>query len=196
MVGTMPLLTVLMLMALPFLEVWLMIVIGSQVGALWTVAALVSLMALGMSVLRHGGRAFRGVLKEAEEAMRIGEHPRKGVFDPLMLMAGGVMLVVPGFITAALGLLLITPFTRPLLRWAFTGWVERRMQKMRDRMEEELLDQGLRVPPQSTQDGTAGPGGPGSGSGPAGTSSPNRGRVIQGRFEPEDEPGNQDHRRP
>ena len=195
MVGTMPLLTVLMLMALPFLEVWLMIVIGGQVGALWTVAALVSLMALGMSVLRHGGRAFRGVLKEAEEAMRIGEHPRKGVFDPLMLMAGGVMLVVPGFITAALGLLLITPFTRPLLRWAFTGWVERRMQKMRDRMEEELLDQ-VRVPPQSTQDGTAGPGGPGSGSGPAGTSSPNRGRVIQGRFEPEDEPGNQDHRRP
>lgn len=190
MVGTMPLLTVLMLMALPFLEVWLMIVIGSQVGALWTVAALVSLMALGMAVLRHSGRAFRGVLKEAEEAIRIGEHPRKGVFDPLMLMAGGVMLVVPGFITAALGLLLITPFTRPLLRWAFTGWMERRMQKMRDRMEEELLDQGLRVPPQSTQDGTGDPGGPGSGSGPAGTSSPNRGRVIQGRFEPEDEPGN------
>src|SRR5690625_7212079 len=101
MVGTMPLLTVLMLMALPFLEVWLMIVIGSQIGALWTVAALVSLMALGMSVLRHGGRAFRGVLKEAEEAMRIGEHPRKGVFVPLILIAGGVMLVVIRFIPDA-----------------------------------------------------------------------------------------------
>src|SRR5690625_3110718 len=120
MVGTMPLLTVLMLMALPFLEVWLMIVIGSQIGALWTVAALVSLMALGMAVLRHSGRAFRGVLKEAEETMRIGEHPRKGVFDPLMLMAGGAMLVVPAFITAALRLSLITPSTAPQLAMPFT----------------------------------------------------------------------------
>lgn len=180
----MPLLTVLALMALPFLEVWLMIVVGGQIGALWTVAALVSLMVLGTAVLRHSGRAFRGVLKEADEAMRAGEQPRKGVLDPLMLMAGGVLLVVPGFITATLGLLLITPVTRPLLRWAFSGWAERRMRQTRERMEEELLNQGVRVPPQNPYGGT---GGFGPGTGPDHTGPTNRGRTIQGRFEPEDE---------
>lgn len=192
----MPLLTVLALMALPFLEVWLMIVVGGSIGALWTVAALISLMVLGVAVLRHSGRAFRGVLQEADEAMRAGEQPRKGVLDPLMLMAGGVLLIVPGFLTAALGILLVTPFTRPLLRWAFIGWAERRMRKMRDRMEEELLNQGVRIPNQ-------GPGGQGSGGqgggpfGPQGDPSgqrpgpdeerSGRGRVIQGSFEPTDD---------
>ena len=183
----MPLLTVLALMALPFLEVWLMIVVGGQIGALWTVAALISLMILGMAVLRHSGRAFRGVLTEADEAMRDGEQPRKGVLDPLMLMAGGALLVVPGFITAALGLLLATPVTRPLLRWAFTGWAERRMRKMHDRMEEQLRDHGVRIPPQDARGGTAGSG---PGAGPDDASSADRGRTIQGRFEPEEGPGN------
>lgn len=176
----MPLLTVLALMALPFLEVWLMIVVGGWIGVQWTLAVLVTLMMLGAGVLRYAGtQAFR----DADAAMRSGEPPRGGLLDPLMLMAGGILLAVPGFITAALGLLMVLPFTRPVLRWAFTGWAERRMRRMRDRMEEQLLSQGAGVPRR-------GPfGGPGSPSGPrpdGDTSSPARGRVIQGRFEPEE----------
>ncbi|MFD6100560.1 FxsA family protein, partial [Nocardiopsis flavescens] len=146
----MPILTVLALMALPFVEVWLMIVVGGWIGVPWTLAALVALMVLGVAVLRRAGtKAFR----DADEAMRAGTQP-PGLLDPLMLMAGGVLLAVPGFLTAAVGLLLVLPFTRPLLRWAFTGWAQRRMSRMRDRMEAELLAQGARVPGQ-------GPFGPG-----------------------------------
>lgn len=185
----MPLLTVLALMALPFLEVWLMIVVGGSIGVPWTLAALVSLMILGVAVLRRAGtKAFR----DADEAMRTGQQPRGGVLDPLMLMAGGILLAIPGFLTAALGLLLVLPFTRPLLRWVFVGWAERRMRKMQDRMEERMAEHGMQVPNQAP----GGPFGTTAGSDPFGSRTGGRaegsgeepprsqGRTIQGHFEP------------
>lgn len=194
----MPLLTVLALMALPFLEVWLMIVVGGWIGVPWTLAAIVSLMVLGVAVLRRAGtKAFR----DADQAMRSGEPPRGGLLDPLMLMAGGVLLVVPGFITAVLGLLLVLPFTRPALRWAFSGWAQRRMTRMRERMERDFVAQGGSVPGQGPAGRPGAPFGrrPGAdpfgppGADPFGRSgaagdkpAPNNGRVIQGRFEPTD----------
>ncbi|MGQ4266808.1 FxsA family protein [Nocardiopsis changdeensis] len=185
----MPILTVLALMALPFVEVWLMIVVGGRIGVPWTLAALVALMVLGVAVLRRAGtQAFR----DADEALRSGRQPRGGLLDPLMLMAGGVLLVIPGFLTAAVGLLLVLPFTRPLLRWAFAGWAQRRMRRMQDRMEEELLAQGVRVPGQGpfgqNPFGQSPSGGAGAGAA-RGEERPatSRGRVIQGRFEPEDD---------
>ncbi|MFI6576253.1 FxsA family protein [Nocardiopsis sp. NPDC050513] len=184
----MPLLTVLALMALPFLEVWLMIAVGGWIGVPWTLAVLVSLLVLGAAVLRRAGtRAFR----DADQAMRSGEPPRGGLLDPLMVMAGGVLLIVPGFVTAAVGLLLVLPFTRPALRWAFAGWARRRVRRMRERMEEGFVVQGG-VPgqggpgdPFGRRPGADGSGGPG-GSGGADRSGSGRGRVIQGHFEPVD----------
>ncbi|WP_159942474.1 MULTISPECIES: FxsA family protein [unclassified Nocardiopsis] len=170
----MPLLIVLALMALPFLEVWLMIEVGGWIGVPWTLAVLVSMLVLGVAVLRRAGtRAFR----DADAAMRSGEPPRGGLLDPLMLMAGGVLLIVPGFVTAALGLLMVLPFTRPVLRWAFAGWAQRRVRRMRERADGEFTVRGATVPGQGAPgwDGRPGPGNP----------APGGGRVIQGSFEPE-----------
>lgn len=183
----MPLLTVLALMALPFLEVWLMIVVGGQIGVPWTLAALVSLMILGVAVLRHTGRAFREVVQQADEAMRTGEQPRKGLLDPLMLMAGGILLVVPGFLTAALGILMVTPVTRPALRWVFAGWARRRMAKTQERMQEEFAARGVNVPGQGGPFGpNFTPGGPSGRPDPSTERPTQGGRVIKGHFEPDD----------
>ncbi|KOX15397.1 FxsA family protein [Nocardiopsis sp. NRRL B-16309] len=180
----MPLLAVLALMALPFVEVWLMIVVGGWIGVPWTLAVLVSLTVLGVFLLRRAGtRAFR----DADQAMRTGEPPRGGLLDPLMLMAGGVLLVVPGFVTAFLGLLLVMPVTRPALRWAFAGWAQRRMRRMQERMNDEFAAQGVRIPGQGRPGDPFGrrPGGdPGKG-GTGGSGGSGGGRVIQGQFEPE-----------
>ncbi|GAA1461998.1 FxsA family protein [Nocardiopsis exhalans] len=204
----MPLLIVLALMALPFLEVGLMIWVGGQIGVPWTLAALASLMILGVAVLRRTGRAFREVIEQADEAMRTGEQPRKGLLDPLMLMAGGILLVIPGFLTAVVGLLLATPLTRPALRWVFAGWAVRRMKKMQERVNEEYAARGATIPgqgpfgpggpagsgmpgnPFGPNPGGSAPGGPDSGPSDQGSPAPNRGRVIRGQFEPEEDDRN------
>ncbi|MFC3996339.1 FxsA family protein [Nocardiopsis sediminis] len=160
----MPLLIVLALMALPFVEIWLMVLIGQQIGPAWTIVALFALTASGTLVVRRAGtKAFR----EADAAMRTGQQPQRGVLDTVMLMVGGILLIIPGFLTGALGALMALPFTRPLLRWAFSGWAERRMKKMRERAEREFATLGVHVPGQA----------PGDRPGRAGN-----GKVIQGHI--------------
>ncbi|WP_344970074.1 FxsA family protein [Salinactinospora qingdaonensis] len=124
----MPLLIAMALLALPFLEIWLMIVIGQQIGAGVTIAALFAASLGGALVVRHAGtRAYR----DAEEAIRTGTPPAGGVLDTLMLFVGGILLAIPGFVTAAVGLVLALPFTRPALRWLFSAWAKRRVERMR-----------------------------------------------------------------
>lgn len=112
------------LLALPFLEFWLVVTVAARVGIGWTLLALVAVSASGVLVLRRAGlRAHRDV----DAALRTGQPPQRGMLDTLMLFAGGVLLAVPGFLTAAAGLLMALPLTRPVLRWAFESWARRRM---------------------------------------------------------------------
>lgn len=158
-----PLLIVISLMALPFLEIWLMILVGQTIGVAWTIGLLFVLSAAGVVVLRRAGtKTFR----EADAAMRTGQPPQRSLLDTLMLMVGGILLLTPGFVTAVLGAVMALPFTRPALRWAFTAWAERRIKRMRDSAEAEFVAQGGRIPPQ--------PGRPGE-------RAPSGGRIIQGR---------------
>ncbi|TDQ50233.1 FxsA family protein [Actinorugispora endophytica] len=161
----MPLLTVIALMALPFLEIWLMILVSGQIGVSWTIALLCALSITGVLVVRRAGR---GAYTDARKAMRTGEPPKGSLLDTLMLLVGGVLLVTPGFLTALLGALMALPFTRPVLRWAFRGWAERRLARVRAQMEADLV---------SVRENTPDDRPPGSG------------RIIQGRIVTDDDPG-------
>ncbi|WP_046468215.1 FxsA family protein [Allosalinactinospora lopnorensis] len=169
----MPLLIVLALMALPFLEIWLIILAGQQIGVAWTIAALFLLSASGLLVLRGAGtKAFR----EADETMRTGVPPQGSLLDTLMTLVGGILLLTPGFITGAVGAVLALPFTRPALKWAFIGWAERRIQKM-----------------GATVHGSDGPvvtlGGQNTSWRERGGSAPGGGRVVPGHIVEDDETG-------
>lgn len=186
----MPLLIVLALMALPFAEIGLMIAIGGWIGVPWTIALLFAVSASGVLVLRRAGtKTFR----DADAAMRTGTPPQGSLLDTLMMLVGGVLMAIPGFITGAVGAVLALPFTRPLLRWAFVAMAERRMRRM------GATVYGT-VPPGAGGPGFGGGAGPGSagpGAGPSGPAGgqgsgsgsdagerPGRGKVIQGKVIP------------
>ncbi len=170
----MPLLIVLALMALPFVEIWLMILAGQQIGVAWTIAALFLLSASGVFVMRGAGTR---ALNDADDAMRTGESPRGGLLDPLMVMVGGILLLIPGFVTGALGALLALPVTRPALRWVFVAWAERRVRKMATASESPVVT--MRTP--RFPGGGPGFGGPGFGGAGQQGSAPGDGRVVPGR---------------
>ncbi|GAB3213445.1 FxsA family protein [Marinactinospora thermotolerans] len=157
----MPLLAVIALMALPFLEVWVMILAAGQIGVAWTIALLFALSASGVFVVRRAGtRAVR----DAQAAMSTGTPPRGSLLDMLMLFVGGILLITPGFITAVLGLVLVLPFTRPALRWAFEAWARRRIRRMEANVQVDLAASRA--------------GGPAPGPQPR----PGQGKIIQGSF--------------
>lgn len=106
----------LLLLLLPVLELWLMIAIGSEVGALAVIVWLVAMIFLGINLLRYLGASS---MLRAAQGMRGGAMPAQTMVDGLFKAIGAILLIIPGFITDFMALLCFIPFLRRLLfkRW-------------------------------------------------------------------------------
>ncbi|MEN0038429.1 MAG: FxsA family protein [Cellvibrio sp.] len=106
----------LFLLLLPFLELWLMIAIGSEVGALAVIVWLIAMIFLGVNLLRYLGASS---MLRAAQGMRGGAMPAQTMVDGLFKAIGAILLIIPGFITDFMALLCFIPFLRRLLfkRW-------------------------------------------------------------------------------
>lgn len=106
----------------PLLEIYLLIEIGSVIGAAWTVAGVVGTAVVGAALVRRQGIAALARFRSATEA---GELPAITIIEGLALLVAGALLLTPGFFTDAIGFVLLTPPLRQILirRW-FSGRVE------------------------------------------------------------------------
>ncbi|MFF8837921.1 FxsA family membrane protein [Streptomyces sp. NPDC015130] len=118
------------------LEIWLLTVVASATGALTVLALLVGGAVLGATVVKRAGRrAFRNLtttFQQAQTAARTGQMPTQdattGAADRNgFLMLGGLLLMLPGFVSDAAGLLLLIPPVRSFLGRYTEKAVERRM---------------------------------------------------------------------
>jgi UPF0716 protein FxsA len=110
-VNPFPLLVILFL-SLPLIEIYVMIQIGSVIGAGWTVLAIVATAVLGAALIRRQGF---GVYMRMNNSMAKGELPAMEMIEGLALLIAGLMLLTPGFITDAIGFLLLVPALRQAL---------------------------------------------------------------------------------
>lgn len=93
-------------------EVFVVITVAQAIGALVTVVLLIASWPLGTWALRtQGATAWRRLLAAIEQ----GRAPTREVVDGALVLLGGVLLIVPGFITDVLGVFLLAP-TRALMR--------------------------------------------------------------------------------
>lgn len=105
-------LVLLVVLGLPIVEIWLMIEIGQDIGALPTVALILATAAFGMLLFRVQGMA---TLARAQDHLDRGETPVGELLSGLGLLVAGLMLLIPGFLTDAIGLVLFLPPVRRLL---------------------------------------------------------------------------------
>ena len=110
----MPLLP-LILIALPLIEIAGFALVGSLIGVLPTVALAIATTVLGAVLLRIQGF---GALMRIRATLEAGGTPGRDVVHGLMIALAGLLLVVPGFFTDALGLVLFLPPVRELV-WRF-----------------------------------------------------------------------------
>ena len=110
----MPLLALIALfIALPLLELYLILKVGEAIGAVWTIALLAADSVLGSLLLRSQGRS---VWRRFNYALAEGKMPHREVVDGVLVIFGGAFLITPGFVTDVIGLLLLLPPTRALIR--------------------------------------------------------------------------------
>src|ERR1700744_3209997 len=109
----------LLLIGLPALEVFAFVEVGLAIGWLLAVVLLLAPSLLGVSLMRRRGRA---ALERVSLAISEHRAPGRPALDGALGFLGDALLVVPGFVTDALGVLLLLTPTRALIR----RWVSRR----------------------------------------------------------------------
>jgi UPF0716 protein FxsA len=109
---------------MPLLEIYVLIQVGQVIGAWWTILLLVLDSLLGTWLIRReGGRAWQAL----RTALQTGRMPARELADAALILVGGTLMLSPGFVTDAFGILLILPLTRPVARRLLSRLVARRL---------------------------------------------------------------------
>jgi len=95
--------------AVPIIEMLVLIQVGQEIGALWTIALVLITAFIGINLLRHQGLA---TLTRANWRIQSGQIPAKEILEGILLAVGGALLLTPGFVTDGIGFLLLVPVTR------------------------------------------------------------------------------------
>ncbi len=109
----MGLLILLLLIAVPLVEVAVFIEVGGRIGIAATIALTLLTAVAGTALLRAQGLA---TLERARAQMDRGIVPARELFDGLCLLIAGALLLTPGFVTDLVGLVLFFPAVREALR--------------------------------------------------------------------------------
>ncbi|KPJ78385.1 MAG: exlusion protein FxsA [Deltaproteobacteria bacterium SG8_13] len=110
---------------IPVVEIYLLIKIGGHLGAFNTVALVVATGFAGAYLARLQGMQ---TMLRVRSSLQQGVMPAEEMLDAMLIFTAGIVLLTPGFITDALGLLLLIPETRLLfkryLRKKLDTWME------------------------------------------------------------------------
>jgi UPF0716 protein FxsA len=177
------LVVLLLLIAWPILEIYVIVQVAHAIGGWWTLLLIVASSVLGVRLLRwRGSRAWRELRVAAEE----GRPPGRELLDGALSVIGAALLVPPGFVSTAIGLILLLPpthfVTRKLLllavvrRWRLLGagtviWTSTSSRQSGQRPDQQS--------------------GPLPGEGTGRNNAPGRGEVVEGkvvRERPQDPP--------
>lgn len=120
----MPLLLFVCFLALPVLEIYIILQIGALIGTWLTVGLLVADSLAGAWVVRREGLRTWQVVRET---LSTGAVPDRELADAALILVGGALLLTPGFVTDAFGFVAVLPFMRPLLRRSLAAAAKRRL---------------------------------------------------------------------
>ncbi len=96
----------LVLLLVPAVELYVLIQVGSVIGALPTILLTIATALLGAALMRSQGLM---TLQQLQVGLAMGQPVEREVIRAGLIVAGGMLLLIPGFITDALGLLLLLP---------------------------------------------------------------------------------------
>ena len=128
-----PLIVVLFL-AVPIVEIYLLIQVGQVIGAGWTILLVVLTAVIGVWLLRIQGLS---TLTRAQQRLQENQLPAREILEGMALVVAGAFLLTPGFFTDAIGFLLLFPPTRIAL-----------VSQVASRMVVTATMQGQSRPPQ------------------------------------------------
>jgi UPF0716 protein FxsA len=114
---------VIMFLVVPIVEIYVIVQVGQEIGALPTVVLLIVESLIGAWLVRREGTRAWAALRIAVTS---GQLPSRELADAALVTIGGTLLLTPGFVTDIFGFFFVLPLTRPVARRLLAGFVARR----------------------------------------------------------------------
>jgi UPF0716 protein FxsA len=127
-------------------EIAAFVAVGEHIGFGWAVLILLGVSCLGPFIVRRVGV---GVLARTRDRLARGELPTRELLDGVVVLFAGAMICVPGFVSDAVGLLLMVRSVRNLLIQKAGHRLARRVQTMQD-LRWNVTNIGVRPRPGNT----------------------------------------------
>lgn len=109
---------------LVLLEIAFFIFIGNKIGILSTLLLIVLMSMLGAIISKRLG--FES-LRNIQMSLQKGNPPGHAMIDAFLIFVGGLLLLLPGFISDVIALTMIIPFTRKMYKPFIYNWLRKKM---------------------------------------------------------------------
>ncbi len=114
------------LLSLPFLEIAVFLLLGKFIGIAETLFFIIATGLIGAYLLKKQGlKAYKNV----QEQLRYGQLPGDAILDGLCVLSGGLLLLLPGFLSDVLGAVILFPPTKKIIKQLLIKSMQRKIQK-------------------------------------------------------------------
>ena len=128
-----------LIIGIPLIEIYLFIKIGSQIGAFNTVLLILTTAIIGVTYARYEGF---NTLRSGINQLVKNEVPMYEIISGATLAFAALLLILPGFATDLIGILLIVPFTRKVILSRFIKKQDFKRKEKEDYIEGDYEDIG------------------------------------------------------
>jgi UPF0716 protein FxsA len=129
----------LLFIALPALELLLLIELGARIGSLETIAVIVLTGIVGATMARNQGLR---VLAHVQQQVAAGKMPADALVDGIMILVASALLVTPGILTDLFGFACLVPGFRSLVKTEVVKRFERAIAENRIHVHQGGFGQG------------------------------------------------------
>ena len=126
-----------LILGIPILEIYLFIKIGSQIGAFNTISLILITAVVGVAYARYEGF---NTLKSGISQLARNELPIYEIISGAALTFAAILLILPGFATDILGILLIFPYTRKFFLKKFSSKYQKKNSEKKNFIEGQYED--------------------------------------------------------
>ena len=128
-----------LIIGIPIIEIYLFIKIGSQIGAFNTILLILTTAVAGVAYARYEGF---NTLRSGINQLVKNEVPMYEIISGATLAFAALLLILPGFATDLIGILLIVPFTRKVILSRFIKKQDFKRKEKEDYIEGDYEDIG------------------------------------------------------
>ncbi|WP_334075880.1 MULTISPECIES: FxsA family protein [Paenibacillus] len=113
------------IVVVPLVEFWGYVWVGERLGVGKTIFLTLATSVIGLLMMQFEGRKL---MADAKSQMIGNQIPGKMMIEGLCVFGGGILLLIPGFVTDAIGFTMVFPLTRPLYRLLLMKWIGKKIK--------------------------------------------------------------------